>query len=101
MADFAILVSALTPALHLIKLYRTAPLLTITSWNGYRIAEQHDSGVGLAGLRAGDIVTSVNGQAVGDVEQDRSLFDNVAASGLARVEVQRDGRTIVLSFPLQ
>jgi general secretion pathway protein C len=73
----------------------------IPTENGYRIAEQHDSGVGLAGLRAGDVVTSVNGQAVGDVEQDRTLFDNVAASGLARVEVQRDGRTIVMSFPLQ
>jgi general secretion pathway protein C len=73
----------------------------IPTENGYRIAEQHDSGVGLAGLRAGDVVTSVNGQAVGDVEQDRTLFDSVAASGLARVEVQRDGRTIVMSFPLQ
>ena len=73
----------------------------IPTENGYRIAEQHDSGVGLAGLQAGDVVTSVNGQAVGDVEQDRALFDNVAASGLARVEVQRDGRTIVMSFPLQ
>lgn len=69
--------------------------------NGYRIAEQHDSGVGLAGLKAGDVVMSVNGQAVGDVEQDRQLFDDVAASGLARIEVQRDGRTIVMSFPLQ
>lgn len=73
----------------------------IPTGNGYRIAEQHDSGVGLAGLRAGDVVTSVNGQEVGDVERDRQLFDEVAASGLARVEVQRDGRTITLSFPLE
>lgn len=68
---------------------------------GYVIAEQHDSGVGQAGLRAGDLVKTVNGQAVGNVEQDRQLYDEVAASGMARIEVERDGRTIVMSFPLQ
>ena len=69
--------------------------------NGYRVAEQHDSGVGLAGLRADDVVTSVNGQAVGDVERDRQLFDEVAASGQARIEVRRDGRSLVMTFPLR
>ena len=69
--------------------------------DGYVIAEQHDSGVQLAGLRAGDLVKSVNGQAVGNVEQDRQLYDDVAASGMARIEIERDGRTIVMSFPLQ
>jgi general secretion pathway protein C len=69
--------------------------------DGYVIAEQHDSGVELAGLRAGDLVTSVNGQAVGNVERDRQLYDDVAASGMARIEIERDGRTIVMSFPLQ
>lgn len=68
---------------------------------GYRIAEEHDSGVGLAGLQAGDVVRSVNGQAVGDVDSDRRLFDEVAASGLARIEVQRGERTITMSFPLE
>lgn len=68
---------------------------------GYRIAEDHDSGVGLAGLRAGDVVRSVNGQAVGDVEQDRQTFDDVAASGLARVEVVRGDRVLTLTFPLR
>ena len=73
----------------------------IPTENGYRIAEEHDSGVGLAGLQTGDLVTSVNGQAVGDVELDRKLFDEVAASGLARVEVRRGDDTIVMSFPLE
>lgn len=68
---------------------------------GYVISEQHDSGVGQAGLRAGDLVKTVNGQAVGNVEQDRQLYDDVAASGMARIEIERDGRTIVMSFPLQ
>lgn len=69
--------------------------------NGYRIADEHDTGVNRAGLQAGDVVTSVNGQSVGDVEKDRALYDAVAASGVARIEVQRNGRTIVMSFPLQ
>jgi general secretion pathway protein C len=68
---------------------------------GYRIDEEHDSGVGLAGLQAGDVVRSVNGQAVGDVDRDRRLFDEVAASGLARIEVRRGDRTITMSFPLE
>ncbi len=73
----------------------------IPTAEGYRIAEEHDSGVGLAGLQAGDVVRSVNGQAVGDVDRDRRLFDEVAASGLARIEVQRGDRTITMSFPLE
>ena len=68
---------------------------------GYTIAEKHDVGVNRAGLRAGDIVTSVNGQSVGNVDKDRALYDVIADSGLARIEVERDGRTIVMSFPLQ
>ncbi|KZZ62765.1 hypothetical protein A3764_00950 [Sulfitobacter sp. HI0129] len=69
--------------------------------NGYRIADEHDTGVSRAGLQAGDVVTTVNGQAVGNVEQDRALYDSVAASGIARIEVERNGKTIVMSFPLQ
>ncbi len=69
--------------------------------NGYRIAEKHDVGVNRAGLRAGDLVKSVNGQVVGNVDKDRDLYDVVAESGLARIEVERDGQTIVMSFPLQ
>jgi general secretion pathway protein C len=69
--------------------------------DGYVIADQHDSGVDQAGLRAGDLVKTVNGQAVGDVEKDRVFYNDVAASGMARIEIERDGRTIVMSFPLQ
>jgi len=69
--------------------------------NGYRIAEEHDVGVTRAGLKAGDVVRTVNGQVVGDVDKDRDLYDAVAESGLARIEIERDGQTIVMSFPLQ
>ena len=36
--------------------------------NGYMIAQKHDSGVTRAGLREGDIVRTVNGQIVGNVD---------------------------------
>ena len=68
---------------------------------GYIVDETHDPGVKLAGLKAGDRVARVNGQTVGNIEKDRKFFDEVAASGVARLEVVRDDKTFVLSFPLR
>ena len=68
---------------------------------GYTIAADHDGGVARIGLRSGDVVTRVNGQAVGNVGRDRALYDEIAASGLATVEIERDGETITMSFPLR
>jgi general secretion pathway protein C len=69
--------------------------------NGYRIKADPNIGVTLAGLRPGDVVTRLNGQAVGDLDQDRALYDTVAASGIARLEVVRDGQALLLTFPLR
>ena len=68
---------------------------------GYRITENASPGVRQAGFKAGDTVTTVNGKKVGDMAADQSYFDEVAASGRARVELLRDGQTIVMSFPLR
>lgn len=68
---------------------------------GYRIGATAHQGVRRAGLRPGDVVARVNGVAVGDPERDRRLFDAVAEEGRARVEVVRDGRSIILSFPVR
>ena len=68
---------------------------------GYRVTEGAPPMLRRAGLRPGDVVATVNGQQVGDVETDRALFDDVAASGRARIEVLRDGQRVVLSFPLR
>lgn len=68
---------------------------------GYRITDSASPGVRQAGFKAGDVVTTVNGQKVGDMAADRGYFDEVAASGRARVELLRDGQTIVMSFPLR
>ena len=68
---------------------------------GYRVGEGASSGVRRAGLKLGDLVEKVNGQQVGNIERDRDLFDEVAASGRARIEVVRDGQRVVMSFPLR
>ncbi|MBM1635200.1 hypothetical protein JQV27_20245 [Sulfitobacter mediterraneus] len=69
--------------------------------NGYRIKPDPNLGVVLAGLRPGDVVTRLNGQTLGDLDRDRLLYDEVAAAGIARVEVERDGRALLLTFPLR
>ena len=68
---------------------------------GYRVGPSPSAGVRQAGLRPGDVVASVNGESVGDVENDRRLFDKIAASGRARLEIVRDGGKVTLSFPLR
>lgn len=68
---------------------------------GYRVAGSASNSVRRAGLNPGDVVEKVNGQQVGNIEQDRRLFDEVAASGHARIEVLRNGQRVVMSFPLR
>ena len=69
--------------------------------NGYRIKPNPNIGVTLAGLKPGDVITSLNGQTVGDLTSDRRLYDEVAAAGIARLEVFRDGKPMLLTFPLR
>ncbi len=68
---------------------------------GYRIGPTPPPQMRNAGLIPGDLVEKVNGVQVGDAERDRKVFDEAVVSGRARVEVLRDGRRIILSFPLR
>lgn len=68
---------------------------------GYRVKPDPDIGVTLAGLRPGDIVTRLNGQNVGNIDKDRQLYDQVAAAGVARLEVERSGETLLMTFSLR
>jgi len=70
------------------------------SADGYRIGATSPM-TRRAGFKPGDIVQRVNGVAVGNVESDRQLFEDVVASGSARVELLRDGQPTILTFPLR
>lgn len=69
--------------------------------DGYRIAQNHNRGVRLAGLLAGDLVRSINGRTLGNPDEDSRAYDAIAASGQARLEVQRGDKTLTFSFPLR
>ncbi len=73
----------------------------VASDDGYRVDADASEALLVAGLLPGDVVSKVNGQQVGDIEADRQYFDDVTASGRARIEVARDGQRFVLSFPLR
>ena len=68
---------------------------------GYKLQDTMMPELRRAGLKPGDLVVRVNGNKVGSVERDRDLFDDIVASGRARIEVMRDGSLIVMSFPLR
>lgn len=52
------------------------------------------------GLRPGDVVMSVNGKPLGNVQGDARMVDEVKASGEARVEVKRGSQTFTVNYPL-
>lgn len=80
----------------------SAASLGVTAGSGgYRIGPNPSPELRRFGLQPGDVIETLNGQAVGNVASDRQLFEQAAQSGGARVEVVRDGRRITLTFPLR
>lgn len=71
------------------------------SAQGYVIGPDSAPQLLRAGLRPGDVIKSVNGQALGDAARDQQTLQRAAAGGRARVEVVRDGRTLTLTVPLR
>ena len=69
--------------------------------NGYLVTENTSQGVLNAGFRPGDVIRVVNGKSVGNLQSDVELFDQIAAAGLAQVELVRGGEEIKLTFPLR
>jgi|TARA_B110000971_G_scaffold68892_1_gene70598 general secretion pathway protein C len=53
-----------------------------------------------AGLRPGDIVLSVNGQPLGDLQKDQLEFDNILAQGSASIELERNGEQMSITARL-
>jgi general secretion pathway protein C len=69
---------------------------------GYRLDSAAASSPYLSqtGLQPGDVVLSVNGQPVGNIQQDRHQLDNILAEGSARIEVQRGTRRFFVTASL-
>jgi len=69
---------------------------------GYRLDSMATNSPYLSqtGLQPGDVVLSVNGQPVGNIQQDRQQLDTILAQGSARIEVQRGTRRFFVTASL-
>lgn len=67
---------------------------------GYLVTQSASEEVLQAGLRPGDLVSAVNGKSLGEMVSDTTLLDEAAALGQASLDVVRDGKTILMTFPL-
>ena len=71
------------------------------SAQGYRVGNLAQSPqLRQTGLQPGDVIVSVNGKAVGNVDADRMELANVLAQGSARIEVQRGSRRFFVTTSL-
>lgn len=69
---------------------------------GYRVDNLAGSPyLAQTGLQAGDVVLSVNGRPVGDIQSDQAEIDNIVAQGSARLEVQRGTRRFFVTTSLK
>ncbi len=67
--------------------------------DGYRVTRRARQLMAM-GLRAGDMIISVNDMAVGNIENDQLLVDQVLASGEIKVEIQRGSRRFTIYPPM-
>ena len=65
---------------------------------GYRIGNVADNAyLTQSGLQAGDVVLSINGRPLGDINVDRLALTNLANSGSVSVELLRNGQTLTIT----
>lgn len=65
---------------------------------GYKIGDLAQSPyLRKTGLQAGDVILSVNGRPVGNIQSDQLEIDNILAQGSARIEVQRGTRRFFIT----
>lgn len=53
------------------------------------------------GLKVGDKIVAVNGQSVGNIENDASLGELVRAQSVANFQIKRGSRTFSVSYPIK
>lgn len=52
-------------------------------------------------MKKGDIIRSVNGHSLGDIQQDKALMNSLYEQGSLEVEVMRDGASFYINYPLR
>ncbi|MBW0146795.1 type II secretion system protein N [Marinobacter arenosus] len=51
-------------------------------------------------LQAGDVITAINGQRLGDIEQDKSLLESWRGQSQVDIEIERDGSILTISYAI-
>ena len=69
--------------------------------SGYRIGPNPSAEIRRFGLQPGDVIETLNGQAVGDAGLDQQLIERARAAGQARVVILREGRRLTVNLPLR
>lgn len=71
-----------------------------SSAEGYVIGDGAPAAlIGAVGLRVGDQIVSVNGQMLGEEQQDVAILNDVLVSGTATIEVVRGTRRFTVNYP--
>jgi general secretion pathway protein C len=52
-------------------------------------------------MKKGDVIRSVNGHNLGDIQQDKELMNSLYEQGSLEVEVMRDGASFYINYPLR
>jgi general secretion pathway protein C len=75
-------------------------LVTSENGSGYKVSNS-GSMLTQLGLEPGDVILSVNGQTLGNLEDDQMLLEQVTNSGQARLEIQRGNRRFVVNHTIK
>ena len=75
-------------------------LETAENGSGYKVSSS-GSMLTQLGLQPGDVILSVNGQALGNLDDDKMLLEQVTDSGQARLEIQRGNRRFVVNHTIK
>ncbi|GGC75719.1 type II secretion system protein N [Marinobacter halophilus] len=51
-------------------------------------------------LRQGDVITAINGQRLGDLEQDKALLEDWRSQAQLDIEIERDGSILTVSYAI-
>lgn len=51
-------------------------------------------------LKAGDVITAINGQRLGDLTQDKTLLDNWRGQSQLEIEIERNGTILTVSYAI-